>query len=86
MSDANEFIAWMKSNKSNSHSNFQRSDAQDRNQSIPYVIYSTLVFMYEWESNEDSQGNVYYSNFRCNVRDIIQQFHVLKFLFSLSLL
>ena len=58
ISDANDFIAWMKSNKSNFQSNFQRSDAQDRNQSSPYVTYSTLVFMYEWEKNKDSEGNV----------------------------
>ena len=70
MSDANEFIAWMKSNKSNSQSNYQQSDAQDRNQTSPYVTYSTLVFMYEWEPNEESQGNVYHSNIHCDVRDI----------------
>ena len=60
MSGANDFIAWMKSNKSNSQSNFERSDAQERDQSSPYVTYSTLVFMYEWEQNYDSEGNVYH--------------------------
>ena len=60
MSNANEFISWMKSNRSNSQSNYHQSDAQDRNQSSPYVTYSTLVFMYEWEDNNDSQGNIYH--------------------------
>ena len=52
----------MKSNKCKSQSNFHRFDAQERNQISPYVTYSTLVFMYEWEENKNSQGNIYHSN------------------------
>ena len=57
MSQANDFVAWMKYNKPESppfHSKRQRM-----NQSSPYVTYSTLVFAYEWKHNDNIEGKTF---------------------------
>ena len=57
MSHANDFVAWMKLNKSDSHHFY--SESQSMNQIPPYVTYSTLVFAYEWKQNDDTEGNIF---------------------------
>ena len=57
MSHANDFVAWMKFNKSDDR--LFHSKSQRMNQSSPYVTYSTLVFAYEWKKNEDTEGNTF---------------------------
>ena len=57
MNSANEFVTWMKSNISNTFT-FDEGTSAERNQSSPYVTYSTLVFMYEWKQNMDKRGKL----------------------------
>ena len=60
MSNANDFVAWMKLNKPDSrHFHFK---SKSMNGSPPYVTYSTLVLAYEWKQNDDSEGNIFLSN------------------------
>ena len=57
MSHANDFVAWMKFNKSDSR--HFHSKSQRNNQSTPYVTYSTLVFAYEWKHNDNIEGKIF---------------------------
>ena len=57
MSQANDFVAWMKYNKPDSPPSHSKS--QRMNQSSPYVTYSTLVFVYEWKQSDNIEGNIF---------------------------
>ena len=49
--------SFTKSNISNTFT-FDEGTSDERNQSSPYVTYSTLVFMYEWKQNMDKRGKL----------------------------
>ena len=70
MSHANDFVAWMKLNKSDSR--HFHSKSQRMNQSSPYVTYSTLVFAYEWKQNDDTEGNM----FRFTLHEMLKKINI----------
>ena len=70
MSHANDFVAWMKLNKSDSR--HFHSKSQRMNQSSPYVTYSTLVFAYEWKQNDDTKGNM----FRFTLHEMLKKINI----------